>query len=100
MVADNTASVCMQAPEFLYFFRRVSEAMLGWTQLQQACRVTGVEIIYTVIQSLTHDGRDRCRDRWQHHVRRAVCLCLSEQQPHQHSQHRQQQQHGRQVWHG
>lgn len=33
-----------------------------WQQLQQACRHAHIEVIYTVMQSLTKDGRDRSLD--------------------------------------
>ena len=31
-------------------------------QLQQACRRTGIEVTYTLIESMTADGRDRSLD--------------------------------------
>ena len=34
----------------------------AWMALQQGCRQAGVEVMYTVIQSLTADGRDRSTD--------------------------------------
>lgn len=33
-----------------------------WHDLQQACRDSNIEIMYTVMQSLTKDGRDRSLD--------------------------------------
>jgi ureidoacrylate peracid hydrolase len=43
-----------------YFFRRMkSIAAPNMRKLQSACRAGGVEIMYTVIESLTQDGRDR-----------------------------------------
>ena len=33
-----------------------------WHSLQRACRESKIEVIYTVMQSLTKDGRDRSLD--------------------------------------
>jgi ureidoacrylate peracid hydrolase len=42
-----------------YFFREMRErAVPNMRLLQSACRKAGVEVIYTVIESLTQDGRD------------------------------------------
>jgi len=42
-----------------YFFREMRErAVPNMQRVQQACRKAGVEVIYTVIESLTQDGRD------------------------------------------
>lgn len=42
-----------------YFFRELRErAVPNMQRLQQACREAGVEVLYTVIESLTLDGRD------------------------------------------
>jgi ureidoacrylate peracid hydrolase len=42
-----------------YFFREMRErAVPNMQRLQQACRKAGVEVMYTVIESLTQDGRD------------------------------------------
>jgi len=42
-----------------YFFREMRErAVPNMRQLQRACRAAGVEVMYTVIESLTQDGRD------------------------------------------
>lgn len=46
-----------------YFFDQVREAALpNIGRLQDACRERGIEVMYTVIESLTLDGRDRSRD--------------------------------------
>lgn len=46
-----------------YFFKRLREvAIPNMQRLQQACRARGVEVMYTVIESLTKDGRDRSLD--------------------------------------
>ena len=42
-----------------YFFRRMRERVVPNLQrLRGACREAGVEVMYTVIESLTQDGRD------------------------------------------
>lgn len=38
------------------------ETLPNMTRLQAACRGAGVEVMYTVIESLTRDGRDRSLD--------------------------------------
>ena len=46
-----------------YFFRMLKErALPNMVRLQQACRRAGIEVTYTVIESLTVDGRDRSLD--------------------------------------
>ena len=46
-----------------YFFKRLNEVALpNMQRLQKACRQTGIEVLYTVIESLTADGRDRSLD--------------------------------------
>jgi ureidoacrylate peracid hydrolase len=46
-----------------YFFRTLNASALpNMVLLQQACRRAGVEVAYTVIESLTQDGRDRSLD--------------------------------------
>jgi ureidoacrylate peracid hydrolase len=46
-----------------YFFRMLQESALpNMVRLQQACRRAGIEVTYTVIESLTADGRDRSLD--------------------------------------
>ena len=42
-----------------YFFREMRQrAVPNMRKLQRACREAGVEVMYTVIESLTLDGRD------------------------------------------
>jgi ureidoacrylate peracid hydrolase len=42
-----------------YFFRRMREQVVpNMRKLQRACREAGVEVMFTVIESLTLDGRD------------------------------------------
>ena len=46
-----------------YFFKRLKEvAIPNMQRLQQACRARRIEVMYTVIESLTKDGRDRSLD--------------------------------------
>lgn len=46
-----------------YFFDRLENVVLpNMQRLQRACRETGIEVLYTVIESLTADGRDRSLD--------------------------------------
>jgi len=46
-----------------YFFRTLeASALPNMVRLQQACRGAAIEVIYTVIESLTADGRDRSLD--------------------------------------
>lgn len=54
--------MCAQGPELDYWWRRMDETMPKWTQLRDTCRAAGVEVMYTVIQSLTADGRDQSLD--------------------------------------
>jgi ureidoacrylate peracid hydrolase len=47
------------AARFGYFFRDMrTRAIPNMQRLQRACRKAGVEVLYTVIESLTQDGRD------------------------------------------
>jgi ureidoacrylate peracid hydrolase len=51
-----------EAPEG-YFRRALDEVALpNMQRLQASCREAGVEILYTVIENLTRDGRDRSLD--------------------------------------
>ncbi|KAF8060318.1 LHT2 [Scenedesmus sp. PABB004] len=52
----------LQGPDFAYWWSRIDDCTIKWQQLQQAARSCGIEVIYTVIQSLTRDGRDRGLD--------------------------------------
>jgi ureidoacrylate peracid hydrolase len=46
-----------------YYFNRLDDTVLpNMELLQKACRNTGVEVLYTVIENLTRDGRDRSLD--------------------------------------
>jgi ureidoacrylate peracid hydrolase len=46
-----------------WFFRHFeAETLPNMQRLQAACRGAGIEVMYTVIESLTQDGRDRSLD--------------------------------------
>ena len=45
-----------------YFARLETVALPNMRRLQAACRAAGIEVMYTVIESLTRDGRDRSLD--------------------------------------
>jgi len=46
-----------------YFFKQLKTvAIPNMQQLQKACRHKGIEVMYTTIESLTQDGRDRSLD--------------------------------------
>jgi ureidoacrylate peracid hydrolase len=46
-----------------YFFRKLKDSALpNMVLLQQACRSAGIEVTYTLIESMTADGRDRSLD--------------------------------------
>ena len=48
---------------FTYFFDNLNgHALPNMVRLQQACRRSGIEVTYTVIESLTAEGRDRSLD--------------------------------------
>jgi ureidoacrylate peracid hydrolase len=45
------------------FLRQMREDVLPrMRRLQKACRAAGIEVMYTTIESLTRDGRDRSLD--------------------------------------
>ena len=50
-------------PDDQYFFRQIAEVVIpNCKRLIEAARAAGVEVIYTAIESLTLDGRDRGLD--------------------------------------
>ncbi|MDF7661847.1 cysteine hydrolase [Erwiniaceae bacterium L1_54_6] len=56
-------SAAEQNAQFGYFFDIIERETLGNMQkIQAACRAEKVEVMYTVIESLTKDGRDRSLD--------------------------------------
>lgn len=49
--------------QYAYYFERITmTAIPNMRKLQQAFRRTGIEVLYTTIESLTRDGRDRSLD--------------------------------------
>jgi ureidoacrylate peracid hydrolase len=56
-------SVAEKEQRYGYFFRTFEEhALPNMVRLQAAARRAGIEVMYTVIESLTADGRDRSLD--------------------------------------
>ena len=52
-----------RAERYGYFFRQMQQvAVPNMRRLQVACRRGGIEVLYTCIESLTRDGRDRSLD--------------------------------------
>jgi nicotinamidase-related amidase len=50
-------------PQHAYLFERIRDVVIpNGQKLIAACRAAGVEMIYTVVESLTLDGRDRSLD--------------------------------------
>jgi ureidoacrylate peracid hydrolase len=51
------------ADKFGYFFQRLDKVVVPNMQhLQNSCRESGIEVMYTIIENLTIDGRDRSLD--------------------------------------
>lgn len=49
--------------KYSYFFEQLEKVALpNMQRLQKACRGKGIEVLYTVIESLTADGRERSLD--------------------------------------
>lgn len=45
-----------------HYLKAIEDASPLWSELRGRCRSAGIEVMYTVIQSLTKDGRDRSHD--------------------------------------
>jgi ureidoacrylate peracid hydrolase len=59
---DGLDAAAVQA-DYGYFFQELSErAVPNMQRLQRAFRESGIEVMYTVIESLTQDGRDLSLD--------------------------------------
>jgi len=59
----NGLTVGQAEVKYDYFFTRLKDVVIPNIQrLQKACRDKGIEVMYTVIESLTRDGRDRSLD--------------------------------------
>jgi ureidoacrylate peracid hydrolase len=56
----DVQNYCIAAGESEYFDRSLLEVVLPniW-RLQSACRSGGIEVMYSVIENMTRDGRDR-----------------------------------------
>jgi ureidoacrylate peracid hydrolase len=52
----------LTGPEYEYYWRRSDEVVARQQKLLAAFRAKGVEVIYTTIEALTKDGRDRSID--------------------------------------
>ncbi len=60
---DEGLSPAEAEMKYEYFFKRLKKVALpNMQRLQKACREKGIEVLYTVIESLTADGRDRSLD--------------------------------------
>jgi ureidoacrylate peracid hydrolase len=56
-------SAAEKEQRFAYFFRNLRDnALPNMVRLQLACRRAGIEVTYTVVESMTADGRDRSLD--------------------------------------
>ena len=54
---------CGAEPEHAYLWRRIRDVVIpNGRRLIEACRQAGVEVVYTVVESLTLDGRERSLD--------------------------------------
>ncbi len=63
LYADRSLTPDRAHREESYFFGRLEQVVLPHVRrLQDACRAAGAEVVFTVIQSLTRDGRDRGLD--------------------------------------
>ncbi|MGD0491636.1 MAG: isochorismatase family cysteine hydrolase [Steroidobacteraceae bacterium] len=57
------ASAAEKEERYGYFFRTFQQTALpNMVRLQTACRRAGIEVTYTVVESMTADGRDRSLD--------------------------------------
>lgn len=52
----------VQDPKLDYWWQRMKDGKAVWQQLQKTCRAAGIEVMYTIMESLTQDGRDRSLD--------------------------------------
>jgi len=49
--------------KYAYFFKRLKAVVIpNMQRLQKTCRRNGIEVMYTTIESMTKDGRDRSLD--------------------------------------
>ncbi len=60
---EYNAERCAAEPHDAYFWERIAKLVIpNGQKLLAACRGAGVEVIYTVVECLTLDGRDRSLD--------------------------------------
>ena len=60
---DEGLTPAQAAEKYAYFFKRLEEIVIpNMQRLQATCRRKGIEVLYTTIESLTRDGRDRSLD--------------------------------------
>mmetsp|Transcript_4414 Transcript_4414/g.11360 ORF Transcript_4414/g.11360 Transcript_4414/m.11360 type:complete len:258 (+) Transcript_4414:191-964(+) len=57
-----SSSQASREADLEYFWDTLEKTIPRWKKLQDTCRSQGVEVMYTVIQSLTLDGRDMSLD--------------------------------------
>jgi nicotinamidase-related amidase len=64
LIIDVQKGVCARKPDVEPYFYETMDASVipNLVRLREAARRAGVEVIYTVIESLTADGRDRSLD--------------------------------------
>ena len=61
--AYNGMSAAERDARYGYFFRTLHDSGLpNMVRLRDACRRAGIEVTYTVVESMTADGRDRSLD--------------------------------------
>lgn len=64
LIIDVQKGVCARKPDIEPYFYETMDARVipNLVRLRETARTAGVEVIYTVIESLTADGRDRSLD--------------------------------------
>ena len=59
---DENLSPAQAKQKYSYFFKQLETVIPRMQSLQNACRKAKIEVVYTTIESLTKDGRDRSLD--------------------------------------
>jgi len=60
---DKGLTPAQAAEKYAYFFKRLEEIVIpNMQRLQKTCRGRDIEVLYTTIESMTMDGRDRSLD--------------------------------------
>jgi nicotinamidase-related amidase len=64
LIVDVQKGICARRPEVEPYFYECMDASVipNLVKLRSASRASGIEVLYTVIESLTADGRDRSLD--------------------------------------